>query len=477
MGCSEGANADMEKEKVDKKEKEEKKSQEDNKDNKEKEKEKEKEEKNEDKLHMYTGIDEKDFSLCKRLVSKEYDKDTILLYKCLIYIHEEKTTYLEYFVVKTLKKEGLPYENKNFEFRSPCVLLGLTEDYDLQINKEVIINEKSCGSEYESPKFKRYETFDFACYKIEINQNPKEIFAVYSIISTVPRDNKTGVNKILNAIPFKKSELSNPECYFEIKISYEGYNLVSPDEISEIEFIKNDKELKISGNKELRDEIIFYFRKKNPQKIVISPEDSAFKKFYKPAFYKYLNESINYIDFKPNTVIAVDEQISIMEKVAIVTLTKTLINPNIFHIGFGATNFHFVKETKNLKVLKKESNHKAKNDLSFDGKDFFTIPYCVEANEIFATVRAIFSFSISRTESETDFIELVNGGLCENGVYHLTVRYKPKDYNGAILRRNMMFTEKEETGIREYYTYYHEREIGEDKVFNCIYLSNVQKDS
>ena len=40
-----------------------------------------------------------------------------------------------------------------------------------------------------------------------------------------------------------------------------------------------------------------------------------------------------------------------------------------------------------------------------------------------------------------------------------------------------MFTEKEETGIREYYTYYHEREIGEDKVFNCIYLHNVQKDS
>ena len=70
---------------------------------------------------MYAGIDEKDFSLCKKLASKEYDKDTILLYKCLIYIHEEKITYLEYFVVKTLKKEGLPYENKNFEFRSPCV--------------------------------------------------------------------------------------------------------------------------------------------------------------------------------------------------------------------------------------------------------------------------------------------------------------------------------------------------------------------
>ena len=166
-----------------------------------------------------------------------------------------------------------------------------------------------------------------------------------------------------------------------------------------------------------------------------------------------MNESINYIDFKPKTVIAVDEQIAIREKVAIVTLTKTLINPNIFHIGFGATNFHFVKETKNLKVLKKESNHKATNDLSFDGKDFFTIPYCVEANEIFATVKAIFSFSISRTESEIDFIELVNGGLCENGVYHLTVRYNPNEYNGAILRRSMMFTEKEDTGIREYYTY------------------------
>ena len=266
MGCSEGTNADLVKVEVDKKQKGEKKSQEDNKDNKEKEKEKEKEEKNEDKLHMYTGIDEKDFSLCKKLASKEYDKDTILLYKCLIYIHEEKITYLEYFVVKTLKKEGLPYENKNFEFSSPCVLLGLTEDYNLQIKKEVIIKEISCGSEYESPKFKRYKIFDFACYKIEINQNPKEIFAVYNIISTVPRDNKTGVNKILNAIPFKKSELSNPECYFEIKISYEGYNLVSPDEISEIEFIKNDKELKISGNKELRDEIIFYFRKKIHQK-------------------------------------------------------------------------------------------------------------------------------------------------------------------------------------------------------------------
>ena len=70
------------------------------------------------------------------------------------------------------------------------------------------------------------------------------------------------MNKILNAIPFKKSELSNPECYFEIKISYEGYNLVSPDNISDFEFIKNDNELKISGNKELQDEIIFYFRKK-----------------------------------------------------------------------------------------------------------------------------------------------------------------------------------------------------------------------
>ena len=58
-------------------------------------------------------------------------------------------------------------------------------------------------------KFKRYKIFDFACYKIETNQNPKEIFAVYSIISTVQRDNKTGVNRILNAISFKKSEVSN----------------------------------------------------------------------------------------------------------------------------------------------------------------------------------------------------------------------------------------------------------------------------
>ena len=146
MGCSEGTNADLEKVEVDKKQKEDKKSEEDNKDNKEKEKEEEK--KNEDEMYMYTGINEKDFSLCKKLAaSKEYDKDTILLYKCLIDIHEEKITYHEYFVVKTLKKEGLSYENKNFEFNSPCVLLGLTPDLDLKISKEVITKEISCGSE------------------------------------------------------------------------------------------------------------------------------------------------------------------------------------------------------------------------------------------------------------------------------------------------------------------------------------------
>ena len=492
MGCSEGTNADLEKEKVGKEENQEdkkenkdegKKIQENNKENKEKEeerekdKEKEEEKKNEDELYTYTGINEKDFSLCKKLASKEYDKDTILLYKCIIYVDEDDITYLEYFVVKTLKKEGLAYENKNFEFRSPCVLLGLTPNFCSQIEKEVIINESSCGTEYDKPKFKRYPTIDFACYKIEITQNPEELFAVYFIYSKVQRDNKNGVNRILNAIPFKKSELSNPECYFQIHIHYEDYNLISPDKISNIEFLKNDKELKISGNQELKDEIIFYFRNKNPEKIVISPEDDAFRNFYKPSFYKYMNGIINNIDIKPKIVIAVDEQIRIAAKVALVTLVKTLVDPNIFHVPFDSMNLHTVKETKYLKVTKKASNHKSTNALAFDGNYFFTLPYRVEANEIFTTVRAIFSFSISRTESDLDFIELVNGELCENGVYHLTVRYNPKEYDGVILRRNMMFKEKEDVGIREYYTYYHQSEIGEDGVFNCIYLHNAKKDS
>ena len=501
MGCSEDTNVDMEKvdiKEIQKNEKEgikksknienqdkERVNKEDDEENKEKEKvSKADDEKNKEKKEdgdddyiqfLWDIAPDEEFSFCQKLASKEYDKDTIIFYKNHIYIKEDENAYHECFVIKTMKKEGLPYENKDFEFKSPWMFSSMYPNIKSFIFKSSIIEGRTYGPESEKPKFKDLGGFDCAQYKIEIKQKPDEPFVIYTIYSIVKRENLTGANSLFNAVSFNKNNLSNPECHIDIYITYENYDFNGSSDISNYEFINKKTIMKLSGGKEGKEEIQFFFRLKNPPKIILSKNESPFK-FYNSKSFKHINNAINAIDLKPGVVIAVSEMIKIRKKICTVTLTKTLIRPNVSFTSFTAADMHFVKETKNLKVALRLANHKPLGGLQFDGKDYFTLPYSVEPNEAFASVQAIFMYRISTTQYDMDIIELVSGKLCEYGVYYLTIDYDPNEYETVNLMRDLRFTECDEPGTKIYCDYYEPSIISDEDVFNKILLLNKRKE-
>ena len=126
------------------------------------------------------GLYDEQFIICKELAKKSYNENTIIYYKNIIYLGEKSISHNENIVIKTLKKEGLPYRTK-FTFKSPSIIIVKQSKIRKTVSKRIIIKGKRFDGNATATEFKLFIDSGNLNVDITIDQNSDEPFVAYSI--------------------------------------------------------------------------------------------------------------------------------------------------------------------------------------------------------------------------------------------------------------------------------------------------------
>ena len=118
------------------------------------------------------------FNECLELANKTYTEDTIIYYKSVMSFRKKYNVYDDCIVIKTLKKEGLPYKSQ-FKYKLPTTIVGKNPYISYSISKAVINRvQRLSGKSTEICRSVKNESND-VFYDFQIEQESYEPFVVY----------------------------------------------------------------------------------------------------------------------------------------------------------------------------------------------------------------------------------------------------------------------------------------------------------
>ena len=420
----------------------------------------------EDKINIFLG--KETFNECLELAHKTYTENTIIYYKSVMSFRKKYNVYDDCIVIKTLKKEGLPYKSQ-FKYKPPTTIVGKNPYISYSISKAVINRvQRLSGKSTEICRAVKDESND-VFYDFQIEQESYEPFVVYYIHTSIFRAFLNATNKTIFIIPFIKNKVGNPDCKCELYFKLGDYHFYGPNVTPKNEIINKNNILRLIPEEDNK----FIFRENDASFNFITTESAFQSSFYSPEEVNIIKEALNKITLKMGLkVIAIKETYNIKQKIVTIELIKTIIHLNDkISIINGKTN-HFFKENKNIKLLKLASNHEqVKQNLQSLTPYYFKISYLLEENEIFATIKAVYEFTISNSKENRDMIQLDCYDLLEGGLYICKVNYDKNEYESVSLLRD-----KDGKFSKE--NYYYENYSKNNKIngkFNEIYLHKIEK--
>ena len=410
---------------------------------------------------------DKQLEECLELSNKKYFEDTIIYCKTLVTFESIDNIVYEIIVVKTLKQEGLPYKSL-FRFKPSTVIASKERPFINSVCKVNIFGGNGLGLKTDKIRCNIYFNSEDLFYLIPLVQEPDEPFVVYYFETRVKKEYLMG-NKNLFMVPFVKNRIDNPNCKCELYFNCLNFRFSGANQELKNEITKENDYFKIIPEEDNK----FIFRKTN-EGFKINPTVSAFQNsFYTPDEVNIIREIVNKINLKLGLkVIAVKETYTIKEKIVTVELIKTFMHLREENTVQFAAHTNLLEEYKNIKLLKLESNNdKARQNLNYLKQDRFTMNYYMKFGEVFATVKAVYEFTISKSEENKDIIKIDLDEYSEGALYICKVNYDKSEYDSVTLKRD-------KDGKFSKDNYYYE-EFSKNKrinsTFNEIYLNKIKK--